>query len=163
MSFYFLKKHFAAQRDEIKLKLANTKSAENDEQKKFMANGNKNKKLFAIKTSFFSPGRQHAIVHIHEAICRYFFVSLGIVLPSGAFYDILFRKSSLCLLLPRRFLPTRNTHSLTRACQKTSAQQSARVYLCFYFQREIPKCIVTLCLTVFANCSCFRSHKTLQK
>lgn len=100
MSFYFRKKHFAAERDEIKLKLANTKSDENDEQKKFMANGNKNKKLFAIKTSFFSPGRQHAIVHIHEAICRYFFVSLGIALPSGAFYDILFRKSSLCSPLP---------------------------------------------------------------
>lgn len=129
-----------------------------------MANGNKNKKLFAIKTSFFSPGRQHAIVHIHEAICRYFFVSLGIALPCGAFYDILFRTSSLCgpLLHPGQ-LPTRNTHSLTRACQKTSAQQSAGVYLCFYFQREIPKCIVTQCLTVFTNCMCFWSHKTVQK
>lgn len=159
--FYFHKKHFAAERDEIKLKLANTKSDENDEQKKFMVTGNKNKKLFAIKTSFSSSGRHHAIVH--EAICRYFFVSLGIVLPCGAFmtfYSAQVRSASSPAPGP---FHTRNTHSLTRACQKTSAQQSARVYLCFYLRREIPKCIVTQCLTVLTNCMCFWSHKTLQK
>lgn len=126
-----------------------------------MANGNKNKKLFAIKTSSsWTKSDKHCeqrtssvvklfvngAISLCHLVLSYRFHSYSLTAPLFLWHFVS-HSFFFLFLLPLPSLPTWKTHSLTRAHQKNQCSTICQSVFMFLFWNPQMHCfIVSLCL-----------------